>query len=73
VNAIESIKLIRPSDPPSSLGSQKAIPPSTRRRRSNGLGFDHGVIVHLLFRKRNICAWRTDNPNQLESAHEIRF
>ena len=27
----------------------------------------------LIFRKNNICAWRTDNPNQVESAHEIRF
>jgi len=27
----------------------------------------------LIFGKRNICVWRTDNPNQLESAHEIRF
>jgi hypothetical protein len=27
----------------------------------------------LIFGKRNICAWRTDNPNRLESAHEIRF
>jgi hypothetical protein len=27
----------------------------------------------LIFRKRNICAWRTDNSNQIESAHEIRF
>jgi hypothetical protein len=27
----------------------------------------------LIFRKRNIWAWRTDNPNQLESVHEIRI
>jgi hypothetical protein len=27
----------------------------------------------LIFGKRNICARRTDNPNQLESAREIRF
>jgi hypothetical protein len=27
----------------------------------------------LIFRKRNISAWRTDNPNQLESTREIRF
>jgi len=27
----------------------------------------------LIFRKRNICAARTDNPNRLESAHEIRI
>src|SRR5271154_560358 len=27
----------------------------------------------LLFRKRNICAWQTDDPNHLESTHEIRF
>jgi hypothetical protein len=26
-----------------------------------------------IFRKRNFRAWRTDNPNQLESAREIRF
>jgi hypothetical protein len=26
-----------------------------------------------IFRKRNISAWRTDNPNQLESARKIRF
>jgi hypothetical protein len=27
----------------------------------------------LIFRNRNICAWRADKPNQLESAREIRF
>ena len=27
----------------------------------------------LVFRKRNICAWRTDNPDQIESAREISF
>jgi hypothetical protein len=26
-----------------------------------------------IFRKRNFCGWRADNPNQLESAREIRF
>ena len=26
-----------------------------------------------IFRKRNISAWRTDNPNQLESVRKIRF
>jgi hypothetical protein len=24
-----------------------------------------------IFRKRNICAWRTDNPNQIESPQQI--
>ena len=27
----------------------------------------------LIFRNRNIYAWRTDNQNRIESAHEIRF
>src|SRR4029077_16747310 len=27
----------------------------------------------LIFGKRNIWAWRTDDPNHLESDHEIRF
>jgi hypothetical protein len=27
----------------------------------------------LVFRKRNIRAWRTDSPDQVESAHEISF
>jgi hypothetical protein len=30
-------------------------------------------IQFLIFRKRNICAWRTDDPNRIESAHEIRL
>ena len=35
---------------------------------------DAGKNTHfLIFRKRNIFAWRADNPNQLESAREIRF
>jgi len=27
----------------------------------------------LVFRKRNLSAWRTDNPNQIESTRKIRF
>jgi hypothetical protein len=35
---------------------------------------DGGNNTHfLIFRKRNICAWRTDNPDQIESAREISF
>jgi hypothetical protein len=35
---------------------------------------DAGKNTHFpIFRKRNICAWRTDDSNQLESAHKIRF
>jgi hypothetical protein len=38
------------------------------------VGRDAGKNTHFpIFRKRNICAWRTDDSNQLESAHKIRF
>ena len=52
------------------------IPPHVRDDRDTPLlsrrdGAEEYTIS--IFGKRNICACRTDNPNQIESAHEIHF
>ena len=65
------ISAARPATPPASTASRPAFvttrtPLLPRRDGGNNTRFP-------IFRKRNIWAWRPDDPNRIESAHEIRF
>jgi len=58
--------LPRPPHPASNVRDDREAPLLWERDEGKNTRF-------LIFRKRNICAWRTDYSNQLEPAHKIRF
>jgi hypothetical protein len=58
--------LLRPPHPASNVRDDREAPLLWERDGGKNTRFP-------IFRKRNICAWRTDNSNRVESAHEIRL
>jgi hypothetical protein len=57
---------LRPPHPASYVRDDRDTPLLWRRDGMENTQF-------LIFGKQNFAAWRADNPNQLESAREIRF